>query len=125
MSEPRFLRKSKRSLCLADEDQPLLRLLRDMFIEAEAEYNVKELAGALGVEVFTVYKMFSAQTRLPAQTLLDIMEFVAAHDPTDTRILDFVCEPCGFMPMPTSARVNLKAVREIITHVSEFVSKEG
>ncbi len=124
MSEPRFLRKQKPSLFL-DEDQPLLRLLRDMFIEAEAEYNVKELAGALGVKVDTVYKMFSAQIRLSADALLAIMEFVAAHDPTDTRILDFICEPVGFMPMPKAAKMNLKAVREIITLADKLTKSEA
>lgn len=124
MSDPQFLRKSKSSLFL-DEDQPLLKLLRDMFIEATAEYNIKELAADLGVEVSTVYKMFSAQTRLPAQTLLLIMEFVAAKDSTDTRILDFICEPVGFMPMPTSSRMNIKAVREILTLAQEITKREG
>jgi len=123
MEDTRFLRKSKPSLFL-DEDQPLLKLLRVMFIETEAEYNVKELAPELGVEVFTVYKMFSAQTRLPAETLIAIMEFVAAKDPTDTRLLDFICEPCGYMPMPKAARMNLKSVREILNLAQEITKRE-
>ncbi len=119
MSEPRLLGKRKSALFL-DEDQPLLKLLRDMFIEVEAEYNVKELASELGVDVSTIYKMFSAQTRLPAQTLMDIMEFVASKSRADTRLLDFLCEPCGYMPMPKAARMNLKAVREIIALADEL-----
>ena len=113
MTDPRFARKSKPSLFL-DEDQPLLKLLRDMFIETEAEYNVKELASELGVEVSTIYKMFSAQTRLPAETLLAIMEFVHSKGPTDTRLVDFVCEPIGFMPMPRLVGIDAKKVRKIL-----------
>jgi len=121
----RFLRvKAKRSLFFADEDQPLLVLLRSMFIETEAEYNVKALASDLGVEVSTIYKMFSAQTRLPAETLLAIMEFVHSQDSADTRILDFICEPCGYTPMPMSARMNLKSVREIL-ELAQSIVKEG
>ena len=113
--DSRFLRvKSTPRTFLTDEDAPLLKLLRSMFIDAEAEYNVKELAPELGVEVFTVYKMFSAQTRLPAETLLAIMEFVHSKDPSDTRLIDFVCEPCGFMPMPKLVGVDRKKVREIL-----------
>jgi hypothetical protein len=120
MSDPRFARKSKVSLFL-DEDQPLLVLLRDMFIETEAEYSVKELAPELGVEGFTVYKMFSAQTRLPAETLLAIMEFVHSKDPTDTRLLDFICEPAGFVPMPRLVGIDRKKVREILMVATEAV----
>jgi hypothetical protein len=121
----RFLRvKAKRSLFFADEDQPLLVLLRSMFIEHDATYCVKALASDLSVEVSTVYKMFSAQTRLPAETLLAIMEFVNSKDTTDTRILDFICESVGYIPMPQSARMNLKSVREILNLAQEIV-KEG
>ena len=121
----RFLRvKSKRTSFFAEEDQPLLVLLRSMFIDSEAEYNVKELAPGLGVEVFTVYKMFSAQTRLPAETLLAIMEFVHSKDPADTRLLDFICEPCGYMPMPKSTRMNLQSVREILALAQEITKRE-
>jgi hypothetical protein len=123
MSETFLRRKSNASLFL-EEDQPLLILLRSMFIEAEAEYNVKELAPALGVSVFSVYKMFTAQVRLPATTLIDIMNFVSSKDSTDTRLLDFLCEPCGCIPMPKSARMNLKSVREILALAQEIV-KEG
>ena len=123
MSDTRFLRKSKTSLFL-DEDQPLLKLLRDMFIETEAEYNVKELAPALGVSVFTIYKMFTAQVRLPASTLIDIMRFVAEKDSTDTRLLDFICEPVDYMPMPKAARMNLKSVREILALAQEISKRE-
>jgi hypothetical protein len=117
-------RKSIPRTFLTDEDAPLLKLLRSMFIDAEAEYNVKELAPELGVEVFTVYKMLSAQTRLPAETLLAIMEFVHSKDPSDTRLLDFICEPVGYIPMPKAARMNLKSVREILNLAQEIV-KEG
>ena len=111
----RFLRvKAKRSLFLSDEDQPLLKLLRDMFIETEAEYNVKELASELGVEVSTIYKMFSAQTRLPAEALFAIMNFVAAKDPTDTRLVDFLCEPVGYLPMPKLVGKHSETVRAIL-----------
>jgi len=123
MSEKYLRGKSKPSLFL-EEDQPLLSLLRDMFIEAAAEYNVKELAPELGVSVFTVYKMFTAQTRLPAEILIAIMEFVHSQDSTDTRLLDFICEPCGYTPMPTSARMNLKSVREIL-ELAQSIVKEG
>ena len=121
----RFLRvKAKRSLFFADEDQPLLKLLRDMFIETAAEYNVKELAPELGVEVFTVYKMFSAQTRLPAEAILAFMEFVHSKDPTDTRLLDFICEPVGFLPMPKLVEVDRKKVRAVLMAAHE-ITKEG
>jgi hypothetical protein len=123
MSDPRFARKSKPSLFL-DEDQPLLVLLRSMFIDTDAEYNVKELAPELGVEAFTVYKMFSAQTRLPAEALLAIMEFVHSKDPTDTRLLDFVCEPFGYTPLPQANGMNMKAVRAVLMTAAAWVSKE-
>lgn len=123
--DTRFLRvKSNSRQFLTDEDAPLLKLLRDMFIETDAEYNVKELAPELGVEVFTIYKMFSAQTRLPAQTLIDIMAFVASKDSSDTRLLDFICEPVGYMPMPKAARVNLKSVREILTLAQDLCEND-
>lgn len=122
MSEPRFLRKRNTDLFL-DEDQPLLTLLRDMFIEHEAQYSVKELAAELDVKVDTVYKMFSAQNRLPVQTFLFILEFIAAKDPSDTRLIDFICEPIGFMPMPKAARVNLKSVRAILTAAQDIIGK--
>lgn len=122
MSEPRLLGKRKSALFL-DEDQPLLKLLRDMFIEVEAEYNVKELASELGVDVSTIYKMFSAQIRLSADALLAIMEFVAEKDRTDTRLLDFICDPVGYVPMPKAARVNLRSVREILNLAQDIVGK--
>ena len=121
--DDRFLRVKAKRLLFLSEDEPLLKLLRDMFIEAEAEYNVKELAPELGVEVSTVYKMFYAQTRLPAETLLAIMEFVHSKDPTDTRLVDFICEPCGFMPMPKLVGVNREAVRAILMNAQEWVKK--
>ena len=85
---------------------------------------MKELAPELGVKVDTIYKMFSAQIRLSADALLAIMEFVSAKDQADTRLLDFMCEPCGFMPMPKVAKMNLKAVREIITLADELTKRD-
>jgi hypothetical protein len=123
MTEAYLRGKSKPSLFF-DEDQPLLVLLRDMFIEAEATYNVKELAPALGVSVFTVYKILAAQVRLPASTLIEIMEFVAAKDSTDTRLLDFLCEPFGYTPLPQAAGINTKAVRAVLMTAQAWVSKE-
>jgi hypothetical protein len=121
-----YLRRKANTPTLLDEDDtPLLRLLRDLFIENGAPYCIKELAADLGVSVFAVYKMFGADRPLRAETLLHIINFVNFKDPADTRLLDFICDPCGYMAMPKTAKVNIKAVREILALAQELTKKEG
>jgi hypothetical protein len=122
MGEPGFLRKSKPSLFL-EEDQPLLKLLRDMFIETEAEYNVKELAPELGVSVFSVYKMFTAQVRLPAEVLIAIIQFVHERNAADTRLLDFICSHAGCMAVAKVNSRHDKALQGIMAQIAELVDK--
>lgn len=119
MSEPRFLRKSRPALFLT-EDQPLLVLLRDLFIEHDAPFCVKELAAELDVEVFTIYKMFSAQTRLPADVLLRIVAHVGKKD---SRLVDLICGEGGYMPMPSDILEDSKSLRALLMHAEEILHK--
>jgi len=116
-------RKAIHPQSLDEDDTPLLRLLRDLFIENRADYCVKELAADLGLSVFSVYKMFGADRPLRAEMLLKIIDFVHFKNPDDTRLLDFVCEPCGYMPMPALIGVNREAVRAILMNAQEWVKK--
>lgn len=120
MSDPRFARKSRPALFLT-EDQPLLVLLRNLFIEADAPFCVKELAAELDVEVFTIYKMFSAQTRLPADVLLRIVAYIGKRD---SRLIDHICAEGGFFAMPSDVLEKAAAVRELLQHAGRLV-KEG
>jgi AraC-like DNA-binding protein len=124
MSENYLRGKARTSILLDEDDTPLLRLLRDLFIEHDAPYCVKALASDLGVSVFTVYKMFGADRPLRAETLLHIIHFVNEKNAADTRLLDFICESVGYTPMPQSARMNLKSVREIL-NLAQAIVKEG
>ena len=121
MSDKRFLRKSRPSLFLT-EDQPLLVLLRDLFIEHDAPFCVKELAADLDVEVFTVYKMLSAQTRLPADVLLRIVSHVGKRD---TRLIDHICSEGGYFAMPSDILEKAAAVRELLAHAGRLVKEES
>jgi hypothetical protein len=121
MSDPFLRRKSRPSLFLT-EDQPLLVLLRNLFIESEAPFCVKELAAELDVEVFTVYKMFSAQTRLPADVLMSIVHFIGTRD---HRLVDLICGEAGYTPMPNDVLENRKALRELLEHAERLIKREG
>jgi len=116
-----YLRRKSRPALFLTEDQPLLVMLRDLFIEGEAPFCVKELAAELDVEVFTVYKMFSAQTRLPADVLLRIIAFIGTRD---HRLIDLICNEAGYTPMPNDILENRKALRDLLTHAGEIL-KEG
>ncbi len=124
MGDPGYLRKSKPSFFL-EEDQPLLKLLRDMFIEAEAEYNVKELAPELGVTVFTVYKMFTAQVRLPAEVLIAIIQFAHERNAADTRLLDFICSHAGCMAVAKVNPGHDGALQKIMRELADLTKKEA
>lgn len=124
MDDPRLLRKAKTPLFLDDEDSPLLELLRDMFIEGNAEYNIKELAAELGMSVFSLYKKFGGDRVLRATTLLHIINFVYEKNPGDTRLVDFLCEPIGYTAMPNNPKVDGKAVRSILMMAHDWTKKE-
>lgn len=52
------------------------------------------------------------------------MEFVASKDPTDTRLIDFICEPVGFLPMPKLVGVDRKKVRAVLMAAQEATKGE-
>ena len=123
MSDPRFLRKANTQPFLDEEDAPLLRLLRDLFIERNAPYCVKELAADLNVSVFSLYKMFAGDRPLRADTLLHIVGFIAFKNDKDTRLVDFVCGHAGFVAMPKMAHAD--GIREILAIAADITKKEG
>lgn len=120
----RFLRvKPIRDQFLDDDDSPLLQLLRDLFIERNAPYCVKELAADMGISVFSVYKMFAGDRPLRAETLIHIIGFVAFKDGKDTRLVDFIVGHAGFVAMPKMAHA--ESIREILAIAADITKKEG
>ena len=124
--DDRFLRKANPAPFLdSDDDTPLLRLLRDLFIERAAPYCVKELAADLGVSVFSVYKMFAGDRPLRAETLLHIIGFVAFKDAKDSRLVDLIVGHAGFVAMPKAAGENIQTLRQIYELAQEITKREG
>jgi hypothetical protein len=121
MEDSRFLRNIKSPLLLDEDDTPLLVLLRDLFIETDAPFNVKEIASELGVSVFAVYKMFAADRPLRAEALLAIVKHIGTRD---HRLVDLICGEAGYTPMPNNVLADRKALRELLEH-AERIIKEG
>jgi len=53
------------------------------------------------------------------------MNFVAAKDPTDTRLLDFICEPAGFVAMPKLTGKHSETVRAILMMAVDLTKGDG
>lgn len=125
MNDERFLRKAKTAPIFADpEDSELLALLRDMFIEHRAPYCVKELAAARGVSVFTIYRMFSGERSLPADTLLFIVAFVASKDKRDFRLLNFINEHGDCIAVPKVSPAHDDVLQKIMGELADLTKGE-
>lgn len=121
MSDERFLRNQKTRRYFDDDDTPLLRMLRDLFIEQGAPFCVKELAAEFGVSVSAIYNVFSARTPLRADALLAIVRHVGTRD---HRLVDLICGEAGYTPMPSNVLENRKAVRELLEHAERITKRE-
>jgi len=125
MEDSRYLRKVKIPILLDEDDTPLLNLLRDLFIENDAPYNIKELAADLGVSVFAVYKMFGADRPLRAETLIRIIQFIAERDSKDYRLADFIVGHAGYVAMPHVKGEDIVGIREILVRAADVMQGRG
>ncbi len=112
MSDERLSVQPKYRLIL-DEDDPLLALLRSLFIGGRAPYDVDDLADKLGLSPHSLYKPFSNPDRpVRADVLIAAIQY-AYRKNRNTELLDYI-----LMPLGLEARPRMKPrVRQFVKNV--------
>lgn len=109
--------KARASLIL-DEDFPLLRLMRGLFIGSGAPYGIDDFADHLGLSSHSLYKMIEGERPLRADVLLSAIIYINKKNRSDVRLLDYVAGTIGretrLITKPRTKRV-MDAIEEELT----------
>jgi hypothetical protein len=99
------------------------RLLYQLVIY-EKKINLIELAEHLGKKPDTIYAYCEGELRLHVDEVRRIIAYVAAHDPKETRLVDYFCAPAGFLAMPKLVGMDAKKVRAVLMAAHEITKRE-
>lgn len=123
MSE-NFLRGNPKESASVDYRNSNFQRLLYQLVIYEKKINLLELAEHLGKKPDTIYAYCEGELRLHVDEVCRIIRFVAAHDPRETRLVDYFVNPAGLMAVPKVAGKNGKKIQAILCDIAELAKRE-